>query len=135
MLHFVYNKHVTGVLVNYSRKEGSFVLQLPEFPPFSWLLTNDPLEKDRFARATINAMLGEDRQLSESELEIKNVGLWTLPCMFIEKYYADHVFFCGDSAHLFPPAGGFGMNTGLQEVHGLAHKLKTLLGQRELTEV
>jgi hypothetical protein len=34
-----------------------------------------------------------------------------------------HLFLMGDAAHRFPPAGGFGMNTGLQDAHNLAWKL------------
>lgn len=34
----------------------------------------------------------------------------------------------GDAAHRFPPAGGFGMNTGLQDAHNLAWKLALVLG-------
>lgn len=33
------------------------------------------------------------------------------------------VFLIGDAAHRFPPAGGFGMNTGLQDAQNLAWKL------------
>jgi hypothetical protein len=34
-----------------------------------------------------------------------------------------NVFLVGDAAHRFPPSGGFGMNTGLQDAHNLAWKL------------
>ncbi|CAM9089927.1 unnamed protein product, partial [Ectocarpus fasciculatus] len=33
------------------------------------------------------------------------------------------VFLAGDAAHQFPPAGGFGLNTGVQDAHNLAWKL------------
>ena len=33
------------------------------------------------------------------------------------------VFLVGDAAHKFPPAGGFGLNTGIQDAHNLAWKL------------
>ena len=33
------------------------------------------------------------------------------------------IFLAGDAAHQFPPAGGFGMNTGIQDAHNLAWKL------------
>ena len=34
-----------------------------------------------------------------------------------------NVFLVGDAAHRFPPSGGFGMNTGIQDAHNLAWKL------------
>ena len=37
------------------------------------------------------------------------------------------VFLAGDAAHSFPPAGGFGMNTGIQDAHNLAWKLAAAL--------
>jgi len=33
------------------------------------------------------------------------------------------MFLVGDAAHRFPPAGGFGLNTGIQDAHNLAWKL------------
>jgi 2-polyprenyl-6-methoxyphenol hydroxylase-like FAD-dependent oxidoreductase len=33
------------------------------------------------------------------------------------------VFLAGDSAHAFPPSGGFGLNTGINDAYNLAHKL------------
>jgi 2-polyprenyl-6-methoxyphenol hydroxylase-like FAD-dependent oxidoreductase len=40
------------------------------------------------------------------------------------------VFLVGDSAHRFPPAGGLGMNTAMQDAHNLAWKLAAALQQR-----
>ena len=37
----------------------------------------------------------------------------------------------GDAAHAFPPAGGFGMNTGLQDAHNIAWRLAMLLQHGE----
>lgn len=37
------------------------------------------------------------------------------------------VFLTGDAAHRFPPAGAFGMNTGIQDAHNLAWKLTAVL--------
>jgi len=37
------------------------------------------------------------------------------------------VFLCGDAAHIHSPAGGQGMNTGMQDAYNLAWKLKLLL--------
>ncbi|MFM0324447.1 FAD-dependent monooxygenase [Caballeronia glebae] len=42
----------------------------------------------------------------------------------IAQHYArSRVFLAGDAAHIHPPVGGQGMNTGLQDVHNLAWKL------------
>lgn len=37
------------------------------------------------------------------------------------------VFLAGDSAHAFPPSGGFGLNTGIGDAFNLAHKLASPL--------
>lgn len=39
----------------------------------------------------------------------------------------NNVFLVGDAAHRFPPSGGFGMNTGIQDAHNLAWKLALVL--------
>ena len=41
----------------------------------------------------------------------------------IEHYRQGHVFLAGDAAHIHSPAGGQGMNTGIQDVYNLAWKL------------
>lgn len=38
-----------------------------------------------------------------------------------------YAFLIGDSAHAFPPSGGFGMNTGIGDAFNLAHKLATVI--------
>lgn len=38
------------------------------------------------------------------------------------------MFLVGDAAHRFPPAGGFGMNTGVQDAANLGWKLAAVLG-------
>ena len=40
-----------------------------------------------------------------------------------ERYRAGRVFLVGDAAHRFPPTGGMGMNTGIQDAHNLCWKL------------
>jgi hypothetical protein len=44
-----------------------------------------------------------------------------------ERYRRGRVFLAGDAAHHMPPTGGFGLNTGVQDVHNLAWKLAAVL--------
>jgi 2-polyprenyl-6-methoxyphenol hydroxylase-like FAD-dependent oxidoreductase len=48
----------------------------------------------------------------------------------VPTYAQGRVFLAGDGAHLHPPVGGQGMNTGLQDAHNLAWKLT--LASRDL---
>ncbi|HEX4224254.1 MAG TPA: FAD-dependent monooxygenase [Pseudonocardiaceae bacterium] len=44
-----------------------------------------------------------------------------------DKFRFDRVFLAGDAAHVHPPAGGLGMNTGIQDAHNLGWKLALVL--------
>lgn len=46
---------------------------------------------------------------------------------YLEHFHKANVFFAGDAAHVHSPAGGQGMNTGLQDAHNLAWKLAMVL--------
>ena len=41
----------------------------------------------------------------------------------IKAFNKGNIFFCGDAAHVHSPAGGQGMNTGLQDAYNLAWKI------------
>jgi 2-polyprenyl-6-methoxyphenol hydroxylase-like FAD-dependent oxidoreductase len=45
----------------------------------------------------------------------------------VASYRSGRVFVAGDAAHIHSPAGGQGMNTGIQDVHNLAWKLALVL--------
>ncbi|HEY7036564.1 MAG TPA: FAD-dependent monooxygenase [Thermomicrobiales bacterium] len=45
-----------------------------------------------------------------------------------ERYRAGRVFLVGDAAHVVPPTGGLGANTGIQDAHNLAWKLAAVVG-------
>ena len=43
------------------------------------------------------------------------------------RYRVGRVFIAGDAAHIHPPTGGQGMNTGIQDAYNLAWKLAAVL--------
>jgi len=53
---------------------------------------------------------------------------WTAGhALVAEKFGAGRAILCGDSAHLFTPTGGFGLNTGIDDAVNLAWKLAAIL--------
>src|SRR6202011_2025861 len=63
------------------------------------------------------------------DLDVKILGVvpWTASARVGERYRTGRIFLAGDAAHEMPPTGGFGMNTGVQDVHNLAWKLALVL--------
>lgn len=59
--------------------------------------------------------------------DIIDVKTWRLSAQVARTWRAGRVFLAGDAAHSFPPTGGFGMNTGIQDVHNLVWKLRLVL--------
>ncbi|MBW2725327.1 MAG: FAD-dependent monooxygenase [Deltaproteobacteria bacterium] len=61
------------------------------------------------------------------ESEILHVGSFTINFQLATEFRRDRVFLAGDAAHRIPPAGGFGMNIGVQSAHNLAWKLAAVV--------
>ena len=59
----------------------------------------------------------------EFPIEFQHVGFWELRVEVATTYQVGRVFIAGDSAHSHPPYGGFGLNTGLEDVVNLGWKL------------
>jgi 2,4-dichlorophenol 6-monooxygenase len=60
-------------------------------------------------------------------LEVRTVSTWSMTCQVADRYRDGRVFLVGDAAHRFPPTGGLGLNTGVQDAHNLAWKLASVL--------
>lgn len=64
------------------------------------------------------------------EVRLINKAFWTMAALIAKQYRVGRVFFTGDAAHRLPPTGGFGMNTGIQDVHNLAWKLAMVINHQ-----
>lgn len=64
-----------------------------------------------------------------SDLDVKIDGhtRWRATADVAQRLQAGRIFITGDAAHLMPPNGGFGGNTGIHDVHNLAWKLASVL--------
>jgi hypothetical protein len=59
---------------------------------------------------------------------IDDIATWRAEANCAERFRDGRVFLAGDAAHVVPPNGGYGGNTGVQDAHNLAWKLALTLG-------
>ena len=69
------------------------------------------------------ALVRQAAGVPDLDVEILGVAPWTAAAQVAERFRGGRVFLAGDAAHHMPPTGGFGLNTGVQDVHNLAWKL------------
>jgi 2-polyprenyl-6-methoxyphenol hydroxylase-like FAD-dependent oxidoreductase len=70
------------------------------------------------------------KQEAELELDITRVdwfSTYKVHSRHVEKFSSGRCFVAGDAAHIHTPAGGQGMNTGIQDAYNLAWKLALVL--------
>ena len=60
-------------------------------------------------------------------VEVVDVATWRAIADCAERYREGRVFLAGDAAHVVPPNGGYGGNTGLADAWNLAWKLAAVL--------
>uniref|UniRef100_A0A5B7BW30 FAD-binding domain-containing protein n=1 Tax=Davidia involucrata TaxID=16924 RepID=A0A5B7BW30_DAVIN len=121
MLFFIFNTEAIGVLVAHDLKEGEFVLQIPFYPP------QQKLEdfNSEMCERLIFKLVG--RELAD--IDVIDIKPWVMHAEVAEKFMShdNRIILAGDAAHRFPPAGGFGMNTGIQDAQNLAWKLASIV--------
>ena len=64
---------------------------------------------------------------SDLKAEIVDARSWTVAANVADRLVKGRAFLIGDAAHLMPPTGGFGGNTGIHDAHNLAWKLDAVL--------
>ena len=71
----------------------------------------------------VRVALGSD----EVPITIENIMPWKAQADVADRFQHERIFLAGDAAHVMPPNGGFGGNTGVQDAHNLAWKLAMVL--------
>ncbi|KAF6263709.1 FAD binding domain-containing protein [Scenedesmus sp. NREL 46B-D3] len=121
MLYFVFNRQLVAVVVAHDLERGEFVAQVPYYPPLQ-----SPAD---FTPEVCGQIVADAAGWSLAQLQASPAAAAAAAPVVAEEYCAwdGRVMLAGDAAHRFPPAGGFGMNTGIQDAHNLAWKLAALL--------
>ncbi|KAK9072259.1 hypothetical protein SSX86_008692 [Deinandra increscens subsp. villosa] len=121
MLFFIFNPGAIGVLVAHDLKQGEFVLQMPFYPPQQ--------KFEDFTAETCKRLIFKLVGRDLADINVVDIKPWVMHAEVAEKYLAseNRIILAGDAAHRFPPAGGFGMNTGIQDAHNLAWKLAAII--------
>lgn len=65
--------------------------------------------------------------IPDLDVQIINRSIWRVSRQVAREFRRGRVFLVGDAAHRFPPTGGFGLNSGVQDAHNLAWKLAAVL--------
>ena len=140
MLHFVYNSQVVGAFVCHDGNKGEWVLQVPYFPPFQTI--HDDFDTMKVRDMIWAGLVGvRDEQHTQGDtaeddlnFDILSIRPWTMSSLVAQTYLNDskNMMLIGDAAHAFPPAGGFGMNTGLQDAHNIAWRIALALRCRHI---
>lgn len=127
VLGYVINKHVRGALLpidNASR----WMLHVPWNPDREQLASFDEARCLELVRAATG--------VPELSVRIRSVLPWEAAGRTADRWRSGRVLLAGDAAHVMPPTGAFGSNTGIQDVHNLAWKLVAVLrtGQHALLD-
>lgn len=110
-----------------------FEIRQPGFEAFMttyndgrWVLIfSDDIERDENElKATIRKAIGRD----DLPIELIVTGRWEMSALIADRFAEGRVFLAGDAAHTLPPTrGGYGANTGIDDVHNLSWKLASVL--------
>ncbi len=114
ILYWIFNPGLLGVLIAHWLPT-EWVLMTPFFPPHE---SREDFSEPR-CRRLVAAAIGE----RDVPCTIQHVGNWALSAGMAASFRVGRIFLAGDAAHTFPPTGGLGLNTGVQDAHNLAWKL------------
>lgn len=117
--HFFISDKGIFLFIQFDKKYSRIIVEV----------SNDPALKE--AKSLTYAQV---KELAEKLCPVKlNISepIWTsgfwIHENIIANYRHKHIFFAGDAAHLHSPAGGQGMNTGIQDAYNFAWKLAYVL--------
>lgn len=116
LLAWIYEPRFCGALVSHAADH--YVLMTP------YLHRDQAVARDgdAFWNRTLPEVLGRSRGFT-----VRSTGTWTMTSQIAGRFRRGRLLLAGDAAHRFPPAGGFGLNSGVQDAHNLAWKITAII--------
>jgi 2-polyprenyl-6-methoxyphenol hydroxylase-like FAD-dependent oxidoreductase len=92
------------------------------YPSAPWANVAEGITEQR-ALELLRAAIG----VPDMPVAIKDLATWHAVADVADRFQDGRIFLAGDAAHVMPPNGGYGGNTGIQDAHNLAWKLALAL--------
>jgi putative polyketide hydroxylase len=80
-----------------------------------------------FSKANCRSIVARALGIGEGSFRVLGTHQWTVGSWVAERFREGRIFLAGDSAHVTPPAGGFGASLGIHDAHNLCTKLGQVL--------
>lgn len=116
VIYWIYNEHLLGPLIRHSDNE--------------WILMSilhPPQRSEHFDEAHWRELIREALGTRAVDIEVNAISTWAMTAQVAEQFRSGNILLAGDAAHRFPPTGGYGINTGVQDVHNLIWKLRAVV--------
>ncbi len=118
VLYWVTDPAARGVFIAYHMDRlWSFV---QTFPP-------GVIDMSGYDEASCRELVVEAAGGPIEDLKILHISPWTMTAQVADRYGRGNILLVGDAAHRFPPTGGLGLNTGIQDAHNLAWKIGAIV--------
>ena len=116
---------------SWPKHEGGWVAlcPLPSTNTFQFQAQIPPDEPDEPSLERFQQIVDERTGRTDIKLHDATwLSLYRANVRMVDRYRVGRVFLAGDAAHVHSPAGGQGMNTGIQDGYNLGWKLSAVLG-------
>lgn len=118
ILYFIINPETQGAFVTYDG-DRRWV--------YSWDYDPGRQSPDDFTPEYCADVIRTAIGSSDVDIRVESTFFWKVQSALADSFHEGRVLLVGDAAHRFPPTGGFGMNSSLQDAQNLGWKLHEVL--------